>query len=100
MFVLKLGIDPKYFLDEMESYEMAALSEYQYYKERESWEQSRQILWGICQTHSKKKLSSEDIIQFPWDETDRIRRQTVTKEESQRLNNKSVEVLDLLNKGY
>lgn len=81
----------------MQAYELENLIKYQYYKDKETWEQTRDIMWVVAQVNSKKKLSSQDIIQFPWDETERVRRQTVTNEEATRLNEMSNDVLEFLN---
>ena len=51
----------------MESYEIVALLSNQYQKDKESWEQTRLIAYIIAQSNTKKKLTLQSIIKFPWE---------------------------------
>ena len=81
----------------MQGYELENLIKYQYYKDKESWEQTRDIMWIVAQVNSKKKLSSQDILTFPWDSIETARRQSVTNEEKVRLQRMVNDDLELLN---
>lgn len=68
MLVFVGGLAPGYVLDEMEPYEMDIALEGLYLKNRDSWEQTRQIVYTQAQTCSAKELSPEKILPFPWDD--------------------------------
>lgn len=38
--------------------------------ERDSWEQTRMIMWSIIQVNSKDKLKPTDVLSLPWDTKD------------------------------
>jgi len=54
-------------LDEIQAYEIKSLMDYGYYKNKDSWEQTRLISFLLAQTNSKKKLKLQDIIKFQWE---------------------------------
>lgn len=62
-----MGLPPIYVMDEMRYYEISEILENGLYKNRESWEQTRMLMYIISQIVSKNKLSLDDIIKFPWD---------------------------------
>lgn len=65
--MLRFGLSPDYVLDKIESYEIKALLEHQHMKDKESWEQARLIAYITAQANSKKKLTLQSIIKFPWE---------------------------------
>jgi hypothetical protein len=67
MLVLQFGLNPQYVLDNMQMYEVRALLQYSYYRNRESWEQSRLIAYITAQTQSTKRIKPTDIMTFPWE---------------------------------
>lgn len=81
----------------MQGYELENLIKYQYYKDKESWEQTRDIMWIVAQVNSKKKLSSQDILQFAWDSIETARRQSVTNDEKERLEKMALNDIEILN---
>ena len=54
-------------MDQMEMYEVKAVMEYEYYANKEGWEQARLISYLIAQTNSTKQMKVTDILKFPWD---------------------------------
>lgn len=90
MLTLKYGFNPSYVLDEMKWYEINGLMKYEYYKEKEDWEQARLIAYVIAQVNSKKKLKIEDVVPFYWEKEDN---KTTSKEEFERLKNKAQEYI-------
>lgn len=92
MLTLKYGFNPSYVLDEMKWYEINGLMKYEYYKEKEDWEQARLIAYVIAQVNSKKKLKIEDIIPFYWENNQE--KIASSKEEFERLKNKAKEYLE------
>lgn len=62
-----MGLNPKYVLDEISTYEIKALFENSHFKIKDNWEQARLISLCIAQGYSKKKLKEKDIIEFPWE---------------------------------
>lgn len=50
---------------------------FQYYANKESWEQTRMISYIVAQSNSTKKLNMTDILSFPWEnEHEEIERYT------------------------
>lgn len=48
-------------------YEVRSLLQYSYYRDKESWEQSRLIAYITAQTQSTKRMKPTDIMTFPWE---------------------------------
>lgn len=65
--VIELGLAPDYVLDRMEYYEIEALMEFRYLKEKSSWEQVRELAYITAQVNSSKTITPETIMKFPWD---------------------------------
>jgi len=70
--VLQCGIDPGYVLDEMQFYEVEALIENLWMKDKESWEQARTISYVTAQCQSTKKLDMKEMMTFPWEKGEKI----------------------------
>lgn len=85
--VIELGISPKYFLEEMDIFEIQTLFKYAYLKHKEEWEQTRMLAYIQAQLKSKKKLKIDDLMTFPWDEktTSNGVKKEITKEDMERL---------------
>lgn len=83
--VLKLGLSPKYVLDEMEMYEVRTLCKYQHYRSQESWEQTRLSSYITAQVNSSKKLKFQDIVKFPWEEDYNNTKKEISDAELERL---------------
>lgn len=86
---LRIGLDPKYVLDEMQMYEVAPLFDKIYYTEMESWDQARMIAWMIAQVNSRKKIKIRDIAEFPWDDETSDSEKEVSKADYERLKAKA-----------
>lgn len=72
ILVLRCGLDPGYVLDRMEFYEIEALMENMWMKDKESWEQTRIQAYITAQVNSTKKIEMTDLLTFPW-EKDRVK---------------------------
>ena len=68
--MLQCGIAPDYVLDRMEWYEMEALIENLWMKNRETWEQTRTISFVTAQCQSTKKLDPKEMMPFTWDKNE------------------------------
>ena len=88
MLVLRLHYPPKYVLDEMQMYEIRSVMDYEYYANKDSWEQTRLIAYLIAQVNSKKQLKQSDIMQFYW-EKEETKRPTTNKADIERLKAKA-----------
>ena len=66
--MLKYGLSPEYVLDKIQTYEINALVEYGFLKDRENWEQARLMAYVTAQCQSTKKIKITDIVQFPWEQ--------------------------------
>ena len=64
---MECGIAPDYVMDRMEFYEIEALIENKWRKDRESWEQARVLGYVTAQSQSTKKIDPKKIIPLPWD---------------------------------
>ena len=62
------GMDPIYVLDQMDLYEIEIALGGLYLKDRESWEQTRLVLYSIAQSNTKERINPKDMIHFPWDD--------------------------------
>lgn len=72
-----MGLSPEYVLDQIQSYEIKALVEFGYLRNKDSWEQSRLISYTIARANgTKEKL--ENFLKFPWEE-----KQTVTPRQTE-----------------
>lgn len=70
-----MGLSPEYVLDKIQSYEIKALSDFSYLKNKEDWEQTRFQSWVLANCHSSKKLNTTDIVKFSWDEKEPTKKQ-------------------------
>lgn len=51
----------------MKFYEIEALIENQWMKDKESWEQARLQAYITAQVNSTKKIEMSDLLTFPWE---------------------------------
>ncbi len=65
--MLRLRLPPAYVLDEMEPYEIEALTKHGHYAHQDTWEQTRAIMHAVVQSQSTKPVKPDDILAFPWD---------------------------------
>lgn len=92
---MKLGIAPDYVLDKMTMYEAKALLKYQYYKDKENWEQTRLLGYITAQVNSTKKIKINDILKFEWDEQNHENKPKLMEDsELQRLKQKAKTIID------
>ena len=90
-----MGVDIKYFLDEMQPYELIPIlkeSENQY---KNDWEQTRVITRAVAQGYAEKALKDTDVIVFPWD---KVVLETMNEDTAQELDIYAKAMEDLLNK--
>ena len=94
--MLQCGVQPDYVLDRMNFYEIEALLENLWMKNKESWEQTRVQAYITAQTQSTKKIDMNDMMSFPWEsdsQTDEI-----TDDERKEILKEMKEMEDKLNK--
>ena len=68
-------------------YELRAVMDFEYYANKDSWEQARLIAYLIAQVNSKKTLKQSDILQFYWEEE--TNKPSTSKADYERLRNKA-----------
>lgn len=68
-------------------YELEPLLTNLHKKNKESWEQTRQVTYVIAQTNSSKKLKPTDIMKFVWDDEDSDT--SISNEDIKRLKDKA-----------
>lgn len=61
------GVSPSYFLDEMSWQEIDAYLMGMEEAERNSWDQTRLIMYAVAQSNSRKRLRPKDVLPLPWD---------------------------------
>ena len=50
---------------------------------QDNWERTRVIIHSTLSPHSKKKLKPKEILPFPWDDKNKVKKQIATKEQIQ-----------------
>lgn len=83
------GLAPDYVLDRMELYEVNILYKNLHLRHRDSWEQTRKLMYITAQVNSTKQLKESDIMKFSWDEITPAETTTITETEIERLRKKS-----------
>lgn len=87
-----MQLDPLYVKDEITWNEVNLLLEELESKHRDSWEQTRLIMWSVFQSQSSKQLKVKDVLPLSWDEKSEDSNEStgITKEEIEefkRINN-------------
>lgn len=96
MIVIECGIDPDYFLDKMQWYEVEACLDGLENKGKTSWEQTRFLAYITAQVNSSKKLKPTDILSFKWDEIKAGSDTSISNEDVQRLKDKAKQLTKIL----
>ena len=73
----------------MQPYEVNDIISCLQYSDVNLWESNRINGYIFAQSNSKKKLSPQDIIKFPWDEVELEKNIEISNEDIQRLKEKS-----------
>lgn len=83
-------LTPTYVLDEMDSYLIPIFLEGLYLSNKESWEQTRELLFIIAQVNSTKELKPEKLMKFSWDSyKPEFEKKPITEEDKIRLEEKA-----------
>ena len=93
---MQCGVQPDYVLDRMNFYEIEALLENLWMKNKESWEQTRVQAYITAQTQSTKKIDMNDMMSFPWEK--KVEKVEDTPEDIEMLRKEMKEMEDKLNK--
>ena len=72
-----MGLQPDYVLDHIQIYELKALMDFGYLKNKEDWEQTRFQSCILANCYSTKKLKTTDIVKFSWEEKEQQRKKEV-----------------------
>lgn len=88
MMVIRARISPDYFLDSMNWEDVRILLDEMEVNSRDSWEQTRLMMWATLQSQSSKKIKPCDVLPFSWDQKDTVTEVTRNDVEAfkQRLN--------------
>lgn len=97
ILVLQFGLSPDYILDHMSMYEIEALMEYGYLKDKTSWEQTRTVSYITAQCQSTKKLDPKQMFPFPWD-SDYVISDSLSDEEREQIKREMKEMEEEMNK--
>ena len=93
---MQCGVQPDYVLDRMNFYEIEALLENLWMKNKESWEQTRVQAYITAQTQSTKKIEMNDMMSFPWEK--KVEKVEDTPEDIEMMRKEMKEMEDKLNK--
>ena len=93
---MQCGVQPDYVLDKMNFYEIEALLENLWMKNKESWEQTRVQAYITAQTQSTKKIDMNDMMSFPWEK--KVEKVEDTPEDIEMMRKEMKEMEDKLNK--
>jgi len=93
---VECGINPDYFLDRMEWYEVDSCLKGLSNKNKTGWEQTRFLGFITAQTQSTKKLKPTDILSFEWDQLSENKETTITNNDIERLKEKAKITLNKL----
>ena len=93
---MQCGVQPDYVLDRMKFYEIEALIENLWMKNKESWEQTRIQAYITAQTQSTKKIDMNDMMSFPWEK--KVEKVEDTPEDIEMMRKEMKEMEDKLNK--
>lgn len=91
---MKLGLDPKYVLDEISFYEIQALLKNQYYKEKEAWEQTRLLGFIIAKANGAKIKKAEDLMKFEWEIKEKAAPVFISEEKMEQYRNRAQAMID------
>lgn len=80
-------------------YEVKTALQYSYLKHKESWEQTRMIVYSILQVNSKSKFQLQDVIKFPWEKETTDEDTKITKKDITRLNKMAESYIKYINDG-
>lgn len=73
----------------MEMYEARAAIKYEYYANKDSWEQARFTAYPIYQMGTKQRLKLHELLPFYWEDESSKPETSITKEEIERLQQKA-----------
>lgn len=76
-------MDIEYFMDKLQWYEVNNYLSSLQYLDVNSWEQTRLLIFAVSSMFSKKQLTQQDIMKFPWEEE--IKNTEITNEDIERL---------------
>lgn len=93
---MQCGVQPDYVLDRMKFYEIEALIENLWMKNKESWEQTRVQAYITAQTQSTKKIDMNDMMSFPWEK--KVEKIEDSKEDIEAMRKEMKEMEKRLNK--
>ena len=94
--MLQCGVQPDYALDRMNFYEIEALLDNLWMKNKESWEQTRIQAYITAQTQSTKKIDMNDMMSFPWEK--KVEKVEDTPEDIEMMRKEMKEMESKLNK--
>ena len=93
---MQCGVQPDYALDRMNFYEIEALLDNLWMKNKESWEQTRIQAYITAQTQSTKKIDMNDMMSFPWEK--KVEKVEDTPEDIEMMRKEMKEMESKLNK--
>lgn len=88
ILVMQLHYPPQYVLDDMQMYEAKVAMKYGYYANKDVWEANRLTAYITAQVNSKRRLTLQDIVTFPWENKEESDT-SITKEDIERLQMKA-----------
>lgn len=81
-------------MDRLNDYEIDSILENLQYDDVNSWEQTRLRIYSTAQIMSKKQLTPQDLMKFPWEEQEKEEehKTSITNEEIEDLEKKARQI--------
>jgi hypothetical protein len=76
-------------MDKLNDYEIDSILENLQYDDVNSWEQTRLRIYSTAQMMSKKQMTPQDLMKFPWEEKEEEHKTSITNEEIEDLEKKA-----------
>lgn len=67
ILTMEMHYQSEYVLDKMQMYEIRNAFKYSHYAIKDIWEANRLSAYMTAQVYSKKRLTVQDIVKFPWE---------------------------------
>lgn len=81
-------------MDEMEFYEIGVLLKYQYYKDKEDWEQTRMLGFINARSNGAKINKVESLLKFPWEKQPKEKPQFISDEQMEKYRERAKWVIE------
>lgn len=79
-------------MDRMEEWELVPILSGLQFTDRNSWEQTRLMLYSLVSMFSKQEKSLTDVMTFPWESTEKLKDVEMSNDDKEKLRAKAEEI--------